>query len=100
MASTEPVIDHAAGPQRNSTARATSSGSMSRFTALRVSITFSNTSSSSMPWARAWSATWPSTSGVRTYDGQMACAVTCGQRSPASRASVLVKPTSPCLADT
>src|SRR3954454_19794410 len=61
-----PVIDAAAGEHRKATASATSSGSISRLTDARASITRPMTSSSGSPWAFAWSAICPSTSGVRT----------------------------------
>ena len=50
---TLPVIAQAPGPQRNSTAAATSSGSISRLTAFSESRTSATTRSSSMPCARA-----------------------------------------------
>ena len=61
-----PETEAAAGPQRNATRSATSSGSISRLTATGASITFSMTSASGMPWAVAWSRICFSTSGVRT----------------------------------
>ena len=55
-----------AGPSRNATVSATSSGSISRLTACGARMTSSSTRSSGIPCACAWAATWLSTSGVRT----------------------------------
>src|ERR1019366_5981125 len=101
IVSAAPVIDHASSRQRNAAYRATSSGSMSRFTAFCVRSTRSTTSAAGIPCTRAWSAICRSTSGVRTYDGQIAFTVTPpADRAAASRATVFVRPTRPCFADT
>jgi hypothetical protein len=84
----------------SSTIAATSSGSMSRFTAFRSSSRSSTTCSGRNPLSLAWSPICFSTSGVRTNHGQTAVTVTSGHRAAASRAAVLVRPRRPCLAVT
>src|SRR5947209_9802302 len=77
-----PVMPLAASEQRKVANCATSRGSSRRWMAPLDTMIFSTTSSSGMPYAFAWSAICFSTSGVRTYDGQIALQVT--PRSPAS----------------
>ncbi len=50
-----PVTESVPGPHRKPTRSATSVGSTSRFTGVLASRTSSRTSSSSIPWVRAWS---------------------------------------------
>jgi lipid II isoglutaminyl synthase (glutamine-hydrolysing) len=50
-----PVTESVPGPQRKPTSSATSAGSTSRLIGVRASSTLSSTSSSPMPWLRAWS---------------------------------------------
>ena len=93
-----PVKARPPGPARNATTSATSSGSISRLTACGCQDHLLSTRSSGTPWARAWSAIWASTSGVRTNPGQTALAST--PSSAPSSASVLTSPSTPCLAAT
>jgi pyridoxine/pyridoxamine 5'-phosphate oxidase len=76
---------------------ATSLGSISSLIAWGARITSLSTRSSGSPCARAWSAIWFSTSGVRTYPGHTAVAVM--RSSAPSSASVLTSPRTPCLAE-